>query len=102
MFETQNILLSIITAYNFLGELLTLLIDSNEVSRAQLGLIYVIERIIIIIGVYNYCPIICEYLDGLRHRYTIYRSCMERSSVVFHVILKFDRSRINDACKRYN
>ena len=46
MFETQNILLSTITAYNFLGESLTLLIDLSEFSGAQLGLIFFIERLL--------------------------------------------------------
>ena len=41
VFETKNIFLNKITAYNFLDELFTLFVGSGEFSLAQLGLIFV-------------------------------------------------------------
>ena len=72
VFETGNISLVPITAYNILGELLTLLIDSNDFSGVQLGLIFVTKYFVIMIERYNYHPIICECLDDLRQMYMMY------------------------------
>ena len=46
VFETYNIFLCIISAYSFLGELSTLLIDSSDASQAQVRVIFVKGRLL--------------------------------------------------------
>ena len=72
VFVTKNIFHGIIVTYKFIFGLLTLFIDSREFSRAELGLIFVIECLVITIERYSYYPIICVHLEVLRYSYMIY------------------------------